>query len=56
MRYFLLKKSDILMNGDLVYILSGKNHVKRTMNAFGLNEKPIKKIIIIGGGNIGFNL
>ena len=26
------------------------------MNAFGLNEKPIKKIIIIGGGNIGFNL
>ena len=26
------------------------------MNAFGLNEKPIKKIIIVGGGNIGFNL
>ena len=52
---FIPKKSDILMNGDLVYILSDKNHVKRTMNAFGLNEKPIKKIIIIGG-NIGFNL
>ena len=26
------------------------------MNAFGFNEKPIKKIIIVGGGNIGFNL
>ena len=26
------------------------------MSAFGFNEKPIKKIIIIGGGNIGFNL
>ena len=26
------------------------------MNAFGFDEKPIKKIIIIGGGNIGFNL
>jgi trk system potassium uptake protein TrkA len=26
------------------------------MSAFGLNEDPIKKIIIIGGGNIGFNL
>ena len=26
------------------------------MSAFGLNEKPIKKIIIVGGGNIGFNL
>ena len=33
-----------------------KNHVKRTMSAFGYDEKPIKKLIIIGGGNIGFNL
>jgi trk system potassium uptake protein TrkA len=53
---FIPKKSDELLNGDLVYILSEKNHVKRTMSAFGLDEKPIKKIIIIGGGNIGFNL
>ena len=53
---FIPKKSDSLLNGDLVYILSDKNHVKRTMSAFGLNEKPIKKIIIVGGGNIGFNL
>ena len=53
---FIPKKSDSLLNEDLVYILSDKNHVKRTMSAFGLNEKPIKKIIIVGGGNIGFNL
>ena len=53
---FIPKKTDVLMNGDLVFILSDKGHVKRTMSAFGLNEKPIKKILIIGGGNIGFNL
>ena len=53
---FIPKKNDVLLNGDLIYILSDKDHVKRTMSAFGLNEKPIKKIIIIGGGNIGFNL
>ncbi len=53
---FIPKKSDVLLNGDLVYVLSDKDHVKRTMSAFGFNEKPIKKIIIIGGGNIGFNL
>ena len=40
---FIPKKSDSLLNGDLVYILSDKNHVKRTMSAFGSNEKPIKK-------------
>ena len=53
---FIPKKQDTLQIGDLIYILVDKNHVKRTMNAFGLNEKPIVKIIIIGGGNIGFNL
>ncbi len=53
---FIPKKKDALKKGDLVYILVDKNHVKRTMNAFGLNDKPIKKIIIVGGGNIGFNL
>ncbi len=53
---FIPKKTDVLKDGDLIYVLSDKGHVKRTMNAFGLNEKPIKKIIIVGGGNIGFNL
>ncbi len=55
-RLFIPKKQDILTKGDHVYILVDKNHVKRTMSAFGYDEKPIKKIIIIGGGNIGFNL
>ena len=50
------KKTDTLKVDDHIYILVDKRHVKRTMNAFGLNEKPIKKIIIVGGGNIGFNL
>ena len=53
---YIPKKQDKLMERDLIYILADKNHVKRTMNAFGFDEKPIKKIIIIGGGNIGFNL
>ena len=53
---FIPKKQDTLKNGDLIFLLTDKNHIKRTMNAFGLNEKPIKKIIIVGGGNIGFNL
>ena len=27
-----------------------------TLEAFGHNEKISKKILIVGGGNIGFNL
>ena len=53
---FIPKKLDTLNQGDHVYIIADKNHVKRTMSAFGYDEKPIKKLIIIGGGNIGFNL
>ena len=53
---FIPKKEDTLKGKDHVYLLVDKNHVKRTMNAFGYDEKPIKKIIIVGGGNIGFNL
>ena len=55
-RLFIPKKQDTLIQGDHVYIMVDKNHVKRTMSAFGYDEKPIKKLIIIGGGNIGFNL
>ena len=55
-KLFIPKKQDILLKGDHVYILVDKNHVKRAMTTFGYDEKPIKKIIIIGGGNIGFNL
>ena len=28
----------------------------QTLEAFGHNEKVSKKILIVGGGNIGFNL
>ncbi len=55
-RLFIPKKQETLTQGDHVYIMVDKNHVKRTMSAFGYDEKPIKKLIIIGGGNIGFNL
>ena len=30
--------------------------MKETLEAFGHNEKISKKILIIGGGNIGYNL
>ena len=53
---FIPKKNDQLKLNDNIFLLSDTMHIKRSMTAFGLNEDPIKKIIIIGGGNIGFNL
>ena len=55
-KLFVPKKNDALNLNDSIFLLTDQKHVHRAMLAFGLNEDPIKKIIIIGGGNIGFNL
>ena len=55
-KLFIPKKNDTLTQNDTVFLLTDNKHTHRAMSAFGLNEDPVKKIIIIGGGNIGFNL
>jgi trk system potassium uptake protein TrkA len=55
-KLFIPSKSEKLLLNDKVYLLIDKTHVDRTMSAFGLEEKPISKLLIIGGGNIGFNI
>ena len=55
-RLFIPGKSEKLLLNDKVYLLIDKDHVDRTMSVFGLEEKPISKLLIIGGGNIGFNI
>jgi len=55
-KLFIPKKIDTLNHNDTVFLLTDNKHIHRAMAAFGLNEDPVNKIIIIGGGNIGFNL
>ncbi len=46
----------VLKAGDLVFVLAAKKHIKKIMESWYQGEKPAHKIIIAGGGNIGFNL
>ena len=55
-KLFIPDKSDKLLDKDTVYLLTDRSHLDRAVSAFGIDENPINKIIIIGGGNIGFNL
>ena len=48
-KLFIPNKSEKLLLDDKVYLLIDKSHVDRTMAAFGLEEKPISKLLIIGG-------
>tara|TARA_Y100000590_G_scaffold467322_1_gene645818 strand:+ start:988 stop:2361 length:1374 start_codon:yes stop_codon:yes gene_type:complete len=54
--FHILKKNDMMKVGDKAYAVINSNQMEETLQAFGHNEKISKKILIIGGGNIGFNL
>jgi trk system potassium uptake protein TrkA len=55
-KYIILKKNDVMHKGDKAYLIINASQMSDTLQAFGHNEKISNKILIIGGGNIGFNL
>ncbi len=55
-KFKMLKKNDIMKPNDKAYVIINSDQMVLTLEAFGHNEKISKKILIIGGGNIGFNL
>ncbi|MDB4231979.1 Trk system potassium transporter TrkA [Candidatus Pelagibacter sp.] len=55
-KFVLLKKTDVMLKDDKAYVVINASQMKETLTAFGHTEKISNKILIIGGGNIGFNL
>ena len=53
---FIPKKNDQIECDDKIYAIINSSQMEETLNAFGHEEKISKKLLIIGGGNIGFNL
>ncbi|MDC0044068.1 Trk system potassium transporter TrkA [Candidatus Pelagibacter sp.] len=55
-KFIILKKNDLLRENDKAYVIINSEQMQLTLSAFGHEEKISNKILIIGGGNIGFNL
>jgi trk system potassium uptake protein TrkA len=55
-KFVVLKKNDVMIKDDKAYVIIDASQMNETLVAFGHNEKITNKILIIGGGNIGFNL
>ena len=55
-KFIFLKKKDVLKKQDKAYVIINSSQMQLTLDAFGHNEKISNKFLIIGGGNIGFNL
>ena len=55
-KFIMLKKNDVMLQNDKAYVIINASQMKDTLTVFGHNEKISNKILIIGGGNIGFHL
>lgn len=51
---FVPRSADAMLVGDLVYVVSHRDQVRRTLGIFGHNEQEAQRVVIAGGGNIGF--
>ena len=55
-KFLIPKKNDDVRENDKIYVIINSSQMSETLDAFGHNEKISKNILIVGGGNIGFNL
>lgn len=49
-------KKEVLRAEDAVFFVTGEEHVSEAMKIFGHKEKEARRVLIIGGGNIGLFL
>lgn len=55
-RLIIPRGKDRLMAGDLVYFISEENRLLDALAVFGKRAEPIRRVLIIGGGRIGYRL
>lgn len=53
-KLFVPHSTDQLETGDLAYVVCQRDTVRRTLGLFGHEEQEAARIVIAGGGNIGY--
>ncbi|RCW24892.1 trk system potassium uptake protein TrkA [Ciceribacter lividus] len=53
-RLHAVHSTDQLLVGDLAYVICQRDHIRRTLGLFGHEEQEAGRIVIAGGGNIGY--
>jgi trk system potassium uptake protein TrkA len=46
----------IVEDGDEVFFLAARNDIRRVMNEMRKEEHPLRRVVIAGGGHVGFRL
>ena len=55
-RSFVPRGRDSIQMGDDVYVVTTPDQTDRVMAAFGHREKEARRVVIVGGGNVGLHL
>jgi trk system potassium uptake protein TrkA len=53
---FVPRGEDQVQQGDDVYVITERSHLDRVMTYLGHEEQIARRIVIVGGGNVGLNL
>jgi trk system potassium uptake protein len=53
---FVPRGEDQVQQGDDVYVITERSHIDRVMAFLGHEEQVARRIVIVGGGNVGLNL
>jgi len=48
--------NDVLAEDDLVYIVCESQHLTQTMNMLKVDITPVKRVMLVGGGRVGFRM
>ena len=52
-KVFVPHRLDAMMEGDLAFVVVQRSKVRRTLTIFGHEEPEARRIVVVGGGNIG---
>lgn len=52
-KLFIPRGDDQLQVGDQAYFIAANEYVRRSLDIFGHEQKPARRVIILGAGNIG---
>jgi trk system potassium uptake protein TrkA len=55
-RALIPESGEMMLAGDEVYFVADARHVTRALAAFGHEEQPSRRVVIVGGGSIGLYL
>ncbi|TNE42649.1 MAG: Trk system potassium transporter TrkA [Alphaproteobacteria bacterium] len=55
-KLYVPRSTDQMLVGDDIYLSVEATHVERTLDIFGHEEREARRVVILGGGNIGLYL